>query len=394
MSSLQLPFYTCFFYVNDKGESVPFAEYSISEHPGSNASQYLNKSPVKLRIRVNPSGLLSINSATISYEKAEPVEEVAETPEKMETDQQENSGEQQQQAAGETKRKSKPKVATIDLLVQTISVAGELNKEELAKCVEFEGNMILADKNWKEKTDSRNTLEEFIYEWRDRLETGAYDAFIDPKMKTDFMGKIEESSSWLYEQDDQGVMHSKSVYDQRTQAMTDAFAKGIMYRKREFETRPRVLEQFGQRLQMANKIRSEPVEVGMDEDVAKFGAEIEEKQKWFDEVSGKLSTMNTTTDPAHSCEEIGTQMNAIDASINRFNSARTRRAQEEKKKAEAAAKKKQEEAAAAAAAATAAAAAAPADAGDKGEGKQTGENGEQTNMEVEEPQDGMAEATA
>jgi len=37
--------------------------------------------------------------------------------------------------------------------------------------IEYEANLILADKNWKEKTDAKNTLEEFIYEWRDRLES-------------------------------------------------------------------------------------------------------------------------------------------------------------------------------------------------------------------------------
>lgn len=384
LSLSHLPFYTCFFYVDDKGDTVPFAEYSISEHPGSNASQYLSKSPVKLRVRVLANGLLSVNSATISYEKDEPIEEATETSEKMETDQ-ENAGEQN--APGEAKRKSKPKVATIDLLVQPISVRGELTKEEMAKFIEFEANMILADKNWKEKTDSRNTLEEFLYEWRDRLETGAYDAFIDPIMKKDFMSKIEENYSWLVSQDEQDVMHSKSVYDERTQGMIDAFSKGIMYRKREFENRPQVLEQFGQRLQMAYKMRSEPVEAGLEEDLAKFATEIDEKQKWFDEVSGKLSNMRTTSDPVHNCDEIVAQMNSVDASIHRYNSARTRRAQEEKKKAEAAAKKKQEEAAAAAAAA------ASSNGNKEDDKQQTAENG-QTKMEVEEPQDGVAQATA
>ena len=135
----------------------------------------------------------------------------------------------------EPKRKSKPKTASIELKVTPIMIEGKLPQDIIQKCFEYESNFILADKNWKEKTDAKNALEEFIYEWRDRLESGSYDSFINPKDKDTFQSMLSQNENWLYQQDEEERMHSKSVYDERINEMKNAYADQVLFRKREFE---------------------------------------------------------------------------------------------------------------------------------------------------------------
>lgn len=353
--SQTLPIVAAFDYVNPSGDSIHFAQFNIEEPPNSNASQYLQTSSVKLRVRVDSSGLISIVSASVSYEKVEPAPEeepmdqsnsTNENVQKMEVDENAektaNPANPATAAAEEPKRKSKPKTVSIELAVNPVFILGKTPKDVLQRFIEMEQNLILADKNWKEKADARNALEEFIYEWRNRLDSGGYDAFVNPKSKEEFLAKLGENESWLFEQEDQDVIHSKSVYDEKTNDMSSTFANSIMYRKREFENRPRLLEQFGHRVQMALKL-TENTESEEEEELKKFVADIEAKQKWFDEVSGQFSTMSTYDDPPVKCDDIGKQINELDSSIMKIQNSRKKRADDRRKAAEAEAKKKAEE---------------------------------------------------
>ncbi|KAH9516559.1 heat shock protein 105 kDa [Dermatophagoides farinae] len=356
--SQNLPITLSFYYDNLHQEKMFLAQYRISEPPGSNALQSMleHKSPIKIRVRINANCTLSIGPATFSYENPQQTNE-QQQDEPMEQQPQNNNNdsgdgqnkmetETQQQQTNDSQpqqKRKKPKTTTIDLLVEPLSIAGLLPKEVKDRFIEFESNLILADKNWKEKADARNALEEFIYEWRDRMESGDYDPFIDPATKQQFQQQLESNEKWLYEQDEKEVMHSKSVYDERTQMMAKSFADSVIMRRREFENRPRCLEQLGHHLQQARKIM-ETNDLNDDNDEKKkFFEEIEEKQHWFDDVSGKLASMRTYDDPPFTCDAIQSQSQQLDSSIQRIHNNRKRRAEERRKAAEKNAEKEKQQ---------------------------------------------------
>ncbi|UXI15084.1 hypothetical protein NH340_JMT01027 [Sarcoptes scabiei] len=351
INSDSLPIIISFDYQNLLNEKVCLSQYKISEQTGSNASQLIleHKSPIKIRIRVDHNCLISVSSATISYEKTPAEEESAdnlqpavnnENENKMDVDQPQNNDSQNNQ---EPIKKKKPKTITIDLSVEPMFLLGHLSKENKDQYIETECNLILADKNWKEKTDARNTLEEYIYEWRNRLESGQYDMFLDPAHRQAFISMLETNEKWLYEQDEQEIMHSKNVYEERTNSMTRDFSKAIINRKKEFENRARFLEQLGHNLQQGRKLMDfiDPEE---EEEMRNFAKEIDEKQKWFDDVSGKLSKMSTYEDPKFTCDDINKQSTHILSMISNINDNRKRRAEERRKAAEKAEKEKQQQA--------------------------------------------------
>lgn len=353
----KLPITICFDYVDENGKNVTYGQFVIRHPAGDDAVELLAKSPIKLRVRADANGLVQIHSATLQYEKLEsqPMDQSSGTDgEKMETDDSAAAAAAAENAeAGaeaEPKRKSKPKLANVELDVIPHFVLGKFPSNLLAKYQEQESNLILADKNWKEKTDAKNALEEFIYEWRDRLESGSYDPFVHPDAKGPFQAKLEENEKWLYEQEEEDRMHSKSVYEERTNSMKNAYADGILTRKREYENRPRAMEQLGSRLQMSRKLIEGGTDPDEKEEVEKFAKEIDEKQHWLDDAMGKLNNIATFDDPPVKVDAIGQQTAAVEASMVRLNNSRSRRA-EQKRKAEAdAAAKKAADAAAAAAA--------------------------------------------
>lgn len=362
LSCQQLPITAAFDFIDDNSHSITFAQYEIRHPESGDAQELLSKNPIKLRVRADQNGIVQIYSAVVQYEKLEsvPMDQSNADGEKMETDESatppENAAGAENNAeasAEEPKRKSKPKMVTVELDVIPHFVAGKYSRDEIAKHCELESNLILADKNWKEKTDAKNALEEFIYEWRDRLESGSYDSFVHPEHKGPFQAKLEANEKWLYEQEEEDRMHSKSVYDERTDEMKAAYADGILTRKREFENRPRALEQLGGRLQMSRKLIESSTGDSTEEkeEVDKFTKEVDEKQRWFDDAMGKLNTMSTYDDPPIKVDAIAQQTAAVEASMQRLNSSRARR-QEQKRKAEADAAKKAADAAAAAAAAS------------------------------------------
>lgn len=346
ISSKNFPLVCSFDYYNLYEQKVFLSQYKIVERPGSNALQLIKEQnlPLKIRVRLDHNCLLSLTSAVIFYENKAEEELAAEQPSndenqsesKMETDQQPDQNDQQKQV-----KRKKPKTVTLDLTIEPLFTLGHISEDLMNKFVETEGQLILADKNWKEKTDARNTLEEFIYEWRNRVESSDYDPFINPNAKIEFQAQLDRNEKWLFEQDEQEVMHSKAVYEELTESMKKAFANGIVSRKKEFEHRPRLLEQMGYQLQQARKLveHSEPEE---EEEVKKFCQEIEEKQKWFDDVSGKLSSMKMFDDPQFTCEDINNQNIQLQMSSTRLQNNRKRRVDEKKRQAEMEKQKQQE----------------------------------------------------
>ncbi|XP_054154896.1 heat shock 70 kDa protein 4-like [Oppia nitens] len=360
-----LPMIVAFDYVNESGQSVPVGEFKLY----TTQTIQLNKSQLKLRIRLDPNGLVVVHSVSVVVDGQQTAgdKKNGNEIEDMETNddnnkQQQNASSQQAMdtednntAAGvdtkennnkdsgdqkevDQKKNKKPKSMAIELQVEPLWIRGKLNDNDVQLFKEIESNLILADKNWKEKTDAKNELEEYIYEWRDKMETGGYDPFIEDSDKQVFTSDLQAAEQWLYEQEDKDEVHSKSVYEERINKMKDAFTTGILNRKREFETRPSLMEQLGRHLQQSRKL----IETSDDDEketIARLSAEIDAKNKWFEESYAAFNAMKTTANPTITCDTIQQQINSIDATVRQLLNERTRKHEEKKRQAEAAAAK-------------------------------------------------------
>ncbi|CAG2104651.1 unnamed protein product [Medioppia subpectinata] len=354
-----LPMIAAFDYVNDANQIVPIGEYKIYSERNDVSIQ---KNKLQFRLRLDPNGVAVIHSVSVTIDakkngpndsqsddtdtssnqnSAQPME-TDDSPAPPPADNNENSTNNKEQQDGsdqkaDDKKSKKPKTETIYLQVEPIWVRGKLTDTEIQKFREIESNLILADKNWKEKTDAKNALEEYIYEWRDKLEGGGYDPFVEADDKTVFMTDLSAGEQWLYEQEDNGVVHSKSVYEERLQKMKDSYSQGILYRKREFETRPSLMEQLGRHLQQSRKMVETQEEVEK-ELIKKLETQIEEKQKWLEASHAAFNALRTTHNPTITCDEIRKQTDELDVIVRQIYNDRHRRSEEKKRQAEAAAK--------------------------------------------------------
>ena len=344
-----LPMIVAFDYVNETNQLVPIGEFKIF----STQNIQISKNQLKLRIRLDPNGVVVIHSVTVAVEgnhspkkglnDENQVEDIEMNNEQncsqaMETDDTnaQNNQNSNHKDSGDQKedKKNKKKTITIELQVEPIWIRGKLSDIDLQKYREIESNLILADKNWKEKTDAKNALEEYIYEWRDKLEGGGYDPFVETNDKEVFLSQLQSGEQWLYEQEDNGVVHSKSVYEERLKQMKDNFSNDILHRKREFETRPSFLEELGKSIQQARKV-VDTAEDGETEAINKLEAEIQTKQKWLDDSCAAFNALKTTCNPQTTCDQIKQQIEAINSSVRQIVSDRTRRQEEKKRQTEA-----------------------------------------------------------
>lgn len=281
ISCHSLPIHVAFDFVNDSNQNVPIGEFKLSclqELP-------ITKNQLKLRVRLDPSGIVVISSATLVLEEEtkkgffnwgkkkqdspeEKVEKIEndndqakqdqsnanQTP--METEEQQpsenNEGQENNrdaEAGDKAKGGKKAKASAVELINEALWLRGKLTESELNRCREIEVNLILADKVWKERLDAKNALEEYIYDWRDKLESESKDPFISPNEKEVFLNELRNHEQWLYEQEDLRTILSKSVYEEKLAQLKKTFSDGVMFREREFQHRPILLETLGQKIQ-------------------------------------------------------------------------------------------------------------------------------------------------
>ncbi|CDK29785.1 unnamed protein product [Kuraishia capsulata CBS 1993] len=145
----------------------------------------------KLKIRNDPSGFFTVESAYVVEEKE--VEELVENPDAKEGDEPEY-------------QKVKKLVKKNDL---EISVEGyALSSKVLNEFVEKETAMIMEDKLVADTEDRKNALEEYIYELRGKLED-QYKDFASPEEKEKLTAMLAKTEDWLY---DDGYDSTKGKY--------------------------------------------------------------------------------------------------------------------------------------------------------------------------------------
>ncbi|PON35160.1 Heat shock protein 70 family [Trema orientale] len=201
------------------------------------------RSKLKVKVRLNVHGIVSVESATLLEEEEVEVPVSKEAPKeanKMETDEASSdavpsasteadvnmqdakgttdtsgaengvpeSGDNPVQMETDNKVDApKKKVKKTNIPVAEL-VYGGLNPADLEKAVEKEFEMALQDRVMEETKDRKNAVEAYVYDMRNKL-NDKYEEFVTPSEKEEFIAKLQEVEDWLYED---GEDETKGVY--------------------------------------------------------------------------------------------------------------------------------------------------------------------------------------
>ncbi|KAG8053154.1 hypothetical protein GUJ93_ZPchr0001g31131 [Zizania palustris] len=201
------------------------------------------KAKLKVKVRLNIHGIVSVESATMLEEEevevpvaatAEPLKDSC----KMETDEASNeaaagtdvnmqeakastdaAGEGVENGTANSEEKSVPmetdakaepskkKVKKTNIPVAEL-VYGALGAKDLEKAVEKEFEMALQDRVMEETKDKKNAVEAYVYDMRNKL-YDKYNDFVTAEDKELFIAMLQDVEDWLYED---GEDETKGVY--------------------------------------------------------------------------------------------------------------------------------------------------------------------------------------
>ncbi|KAL2968134.1 hypothetical protein AAZX31_15G014000 [Glycine max] len=272
-------------------------------------STITEKAKVKVKVRLNLHGIVSVESATLLEEEEIEVpvsKEPAGENTKMETDeapanvaappstndndvnmQDANSkatadapgsengtpeaGDKPVQMDTDTKVEApKKKVKKINIPVVEL-VYGAMAAADVQKAVEKEFEMALQDRVMEETKDKKNAVEAYVYDTRNKL-NDKYQEFVVDSERESFTAKLQEVEDWLYED---GEDETKGVYIAKLEELKKQ-GDPIEERYKEYMERGTVIDQL---VYCINSYR----EAAMSNDPKFDHIDINEKQKVLNE---------------------------------------------------------------------------------------------------------------
>ena len=218
--------------------------FDVGPIPSTNSDD--GKTKLKVKVRLNLNGLVSVESAQAVEEIEEevaPAPEVAPAAEApMDTDAPAENGENtapedpngekpmETEAAAPVPEKKK-KVKKIDVPVS--STVGGLPAQVLEQFVNEEFEMALQDRVMEETKERKNAVEEYVYGMRTKV-TGALSDFVAPEAAESFVALLNATEDWLYED---GEDETKGVYNAKLEELK-AIGDPIELRASEESARP------------------------------------------------------------------------------------------------------------------------------------------------------------
>ena len=186
--------------------------------------------PVKVKARLNLSGILTFESATLVQEVPEDAAAADEsTP--METD---ANGDAQADGAATPeapapKKAKKTTKVPLPIVVQSTS----LDTSVLNDYREKEGQMAESDKLVLQTEERKNALEEYVYDTREKLD-GAWSGYVNEADKEKLKAKLTDAEDWLYSEE--GEDANKSAYVKKLDELK-VLGDPIQLRHREADAR-------------------------------------------------------------------------------------------------------------------------------------------------------------
>ncbi|KAM9283007.1 heat shock protein 105 kDa isoform 2-T2 [Cariama cristata] len=310
------PFELEAFYSDPNG--VPYPESKIGRYVIQNVAAQKDgeKSKVKVKVRVNTHGIFSVSTASmVEPVKSEESEDVGvetevesqdQRPIETSSDTNEKKGDQPPEA-----KKPKIKVKNVELPIEA-NLVWQLGKDLLNMYIETEGKMIMQDKLEKERNDAKNAVEEYVYEFRDKL-SGPYEKFVCEKDLQGFSALLAETEGWLYEE---GEDEAKQVYVDKLEDLKK-LGTPIEMRYQEAEERPKLLEELGHRLQyyatIAGEFRNKDEKyIHIDEmEMMKVEKCVSEVVEWMNNAVSAQAKKSLDQDPAVHSSEIKAKLQEL-----------------------------------------------------------------------------------
>uniref|UniRef100_A0A8C5THZ7 Heat shock protein family A (Hsp70) member 4 like n=1 Tax=Malurus cyaneus samueli TaxID=2593467 RepID=A0A8C5THZ7_9PASS len=262
------------------------------QHDGDN-------SKVKVKVRVNIHGLFSVANASI-IEKQNVEGDHNDTP-------------------MDTESSSKNQGRDEELVCKACKYlhCHSDNRADNCRLNHCLGKMMMQDKLEKERNDAKNAVEEYVYEFRDKL-CGVFEKFITEEDSNKLTLMLEDTENWLYED---GEDQPKQVYMDKLQELKK-FGQPIQERCMEHEERPKVLNELGKKIQLLMKAveayknkdekydHLDPAEM---EKVEKF---INEAMNWLNSKMNAQNKLSLTQDPVVKVAEILAKSKELDSFCN------------------------------------------------------------------------------
>ncbi|XP_053167053.1 heat shock protein 105 kDa [Hemicordylus capensis] len=201
-------------------------------------------------------------------------------------------------------KKPKIKVKNVELPIEA-NLVWQLGKDLLNMYIETEGKMIMQDKLEKERNDAKNAVEEYVYDFRDKL-SGAYEKFVCEQDLHRFITLLSQTEDWLYEE---GEDQPKQVYVDKL-ADLKKFGTPIEIRYQEAEERPKLLDELGCKAQNYARITEEyrnkdEKYIHIDEtEMNKVEKCVSDTMEWISNVLNAQAKLALDQDPIVSVKEI------------------------------------------------------------------------------------------
>lgn len=290
---------------------------------------------VKLKVRVNIHGIITVASASLVEKKQDAAQnesiEVENANESgqghdaaMDTNgssQEQQNGPENQEENDDKKDKSKDKkkvlVKTIELPIDAQTHG--FSKHDLNSYLEQEGKMQAQDRQEKERADARNALEEYVYELRGKLSEGeALHDFIADDQRNRLVNQLDALEQWLY---DEGEDQHRQVYsDKLTELRTEG--EPIKQRRLEFELRPGALDDFALVIQLANKAidlyKSGDAKYShlVEADIQKVSEAAKIALNWLENARQALAHTPRHQPPPHTTHQIRQERQGFENTVN------------------------------------------------------------------------------
>ncbi|XP_068123135.1 heat shock protein 105 kDa [Hyperolius riggenbachi] len=215
-------------------------------------------------------------------------------------------------------KKPKIKVNNIEVPVEA-NFVWQLGKDLLNMYIENEGRMILQDKLEKARNDAKNAVEEYVYEYRDKL-AGPYNRFISEQDLSHFSDVLTETENWLYED---GEDQTRQVYVGKLEELKK-LGSPVCERYREAAMRPKMFEELGQRLQRYAKIvdeyktQSEVYQHIRNVDMEKVEKCVRETMQWMNNAMNAQAKQPLEQNPVVLARDIKAQCSSLDSTCHRI----------------------------------------------------------------------------
>uniref|UniRef100_A0AAY4A1S1 Uncharacterized protein n=1 Tax=Denticeps clupeoides TaxID=299321 RepID=A0AAY4A1S1_9TELE len=278
-------------------QELPFPDNRIGRFTIQNVVPQPNgeSSKVKVKVRVNVHGIFSVSGASLIEKHKDEAEDVVMETEPMV---------QNEYSPEEQVREWKVSII-LDPAVDKCDPESFFTNHHFSFHCFFplQGKMIVQDKLEKERNDAKNAVEEYVYDFRDKL-CGAYEKLISKDVSLTRI--LEDTENWLYEEgEDQG----KQVYLDKL-AELKKFGQPVEDRHKELEDRPRAFDELGKKIQLYMKVveaykqKDERYQHLSAEEIAIVEKTVIEAMAWMNSKMNAQSKLPITQDPVVKVAEI------------------------------------------------------------------------------------------